>query len=188
MELSESLFHFKSRKGHEIFLRYPKLSDVRIMHHYINKLSIERTYIRLQGEEITIEDEQNYLDKALGKIDEKLGVMLLAFHETELIGVAEISMKDRIEEHVGVLGISVSKEYRDEGIGTRFLECTIEQAITNIPKLAIVVLEVYAANEKGIQVYKNAGFVEYGRLPKCVCFRSKFIDMIYMAKQVRALP
>lgn len=185
MELSESLFHFKSRKGREIFLRYPKWSDVQIMHDYINTLSMERTYIRLQGEEITVEDEQNYIKSALDKIDEKLGVMLLAFHEDELIGIAEISMKDKIEDHIGVLGISIAKDYRDEGIGTNLLECTVEQTLTNIPKLAIVVLEVYGANEKAIQVYKNVGFVEFGRLPKGVHFHGDYIEQCYMYKTVR---
>lgn len=187
MEAVESLFHFNTRKGKIIFLRYPKISDLQIMKDYINTLSQERTYIRMQGEIITDEDEEKYLTEALETIDDKTSVHLLAFHEDQLVGIAAIALKDRIESHVGVLGLSVAKDFRGEGIGTKLLECVIEQSVINMPKLAIVSLEVYSENETAIQIYKNLGFVNYGRLPKSVNFRGRYIDQCYMYRNVRNL-
>ena len=51
----------KSKKGNEIIIRYPEKSDLNELWRYINKLSKEKTFVRFQGEEITLKEEEKFV-------------------------------------------------------------------------------------------------------------------------------
>ena len=51
----------ESKKGMVFTIRYPKSDDAVSVWEYINRLSKERTYIRFQGEEISLEKEGKYI-------------------------------------------------------------------------------------------------------------------------------
>jgi ribosomal protein S18 acetylase RimI-like enzyme len=62
--------------------------------------------------------------------------------------------------HVGQLGMGVLKSHRDQGIGRRLLEATIEGA----RKLGLekIELSVYARNTSAIGLYQKLGFEDEG--------------------------
>lgn len=179
------VYEGKSKKDKAVIVRYPASDDAQAMCDYINALSKEQTFVRFQGEEVTLEDETKYLKEQLQKIDKKKTVQLLVFCNNKLIGISEIDMKDRTESHEGVLGISVSDEYRGEGIGKKLMELTLEEAKNNIPHLKIITLGVFGSNNLAVDMYKKFGFKEYGRLPKGVFRRGEYDDHVYMYKNIR---
>jgi RimJ/RimL family protein N-acetyltransferase len=179
------VFEGKSKSGRNLTIRYPKLTDAPAMLTYINKISIEYTYINLQGEQKTLEEEQEMLKKFIKGINEHKAVMLLAVVEGNVIGISEVMAGKGASSHEGTFGISVAEEYRGEGIGKLLTRLVLEEAEKNIPQLRIVTLGVFADNEIGIDMYRKFGFIEYGRLPQGFLRKGQYTDHVYMYKKVR---
>lgn len=169
----------------EYLIRYPEKSDVNNLLNYINTLSDERTFISYQGEHETIESETNFLNKVLKEINNKTRVHLLVIINNKIAGTAAIEMQTKTQRHIGVLAISVAKEFRSQGIGRKLLEKIIEEAISNIPQLEIITLAVYSKNTLAREMYKNFGFIEEGRLTNGVKLENSYDDQIFMYKNVK---
>jgi RimJ/RimL family protein N-acetyltransferase len=178
------VFEGSSDKGNKITIRYPAKCDAREMRDYINTLSKEQTFISFQGEKVSLGDETKYLNDQLKRIVKKQTVALLVFCNNKLIGISSIDMKDKTESHEGVFGISIVNEYRGEGIGTILMKLVLEEGARQMPQLRIVTLGVFGGNELAKSMYERFGFKEYGRLPKGVLHKGKYLDHIYMYKNV----
>jgi ribosomal protein S18 acetylase RimI-like enzyme len=179
------VFEGTTKKGTPITIRYPTKNDVQAMLDYINMLSKEQTFIRFQGEELTLEFETNYLNELLKKFTELKAVHLLVFTDNNLIGSADINLDEKVFQHNGVFGITVAKDYRGEGIGTLLMEKTLEEAVKELPDLKLITLGAFATNPLAIQMYEKFGFKEYGTLPEGIVHKGEFIDYKYMFKKVR---
>ncbi len=177
----------KTKNEENLVVRYPKRSDVKIMQDYINKLSEEQTFVSFQGEQISLEAEEDFLRSNLKRIKEKNDVLLLAFLNKSLIGISGINMKVRAEKHIGVLGISIAKEHRGEGIGKALMQTVLSEAEKNIADLKIITLSAFIDNDVAIRMYERFGFVEYGVLPNGVFRKGKYSDHVYMYKVIKGL-
>lgn len=167
-------------------IRYPHSEDAQGMLEYINALSAERTYITLQGEQFELEDEEDFLftrleEMALGKT-----VTLLATLGNRVVGITHIAQHPRIEQHVAGFGISVAKEFRGCGLGNAIMTHVIAEAERVIGGLRIIVLDVYSANEPGINLYRKHGFEEYGRLREGILHNGIYLDRVLMARHIVA--
>jgi len=156
-------------------IRYPQDGDAQAMLKFINTLSKEKTFIRFQGEQLTIKEEVKYLKKQLSKIEKGEAVQLLAFMNEKLVGVSSISMKDKVEKHVGGFGISVAKEYRGKGIGKLLMGAVFKEAKKNLATLKIVILTIY----------EKFGFIKYGNLPKGIIYKDNYFDDVLMYKPLK---
>jgi RimJ/RimL family protein N-acetyltransferase len=175
-----------SKKGKEVTFRYPEAADAEKMCEYINALSQERTFIRIQGAQISLEDEKKFLEGKLKAIEAKQSIFLVAFHKDTLVGVTQIDSGAYTDSHIGTFGISLHKDYREEGIGRAFMSTVIEEAIRNLPGLEIIVLGIHAANARAMNLYTSFGFVPYGRLPNGVKKEhNAYDDHIWMYKEVK---
>lgn len=175
----------KTKKGKDIIIRYPVKTDLKEMWRYINKLSKEKTFVRYQGEEITLKEEKKFVKDTLKKIREKKALQLLVFYQNHLIGISGTEMYDRVVKHIGLFGISVEKEYRSEGIGKQLMTCVIEEAKKHLPDLRIITLSHFAINSIARKMYNDFGFKEYGKLPEGLFYRENYIDYIFMYKNIR---
>lgn len=182
--IGQTIFEGKTKTGATLILRYPSEKDLEILLNHINTLSEEKTFIRFQGEQLTIEDEKKVLDEWLKGIKEKKLVKLLLFVGDDLAGSSEITMRDRIASHVGNLGIAVTKKYRGQGLGEILMKKIIEEAKRNFPDLKIVYLGCFSNNTAALNLYKKLGFKEFGRLPKGIKYKGEYIDSINMYKEV----
>ena len=185
MKLGVVVHKGKTKKGVEIVVRYPKKDDVEELRKYINTLSKECTFIRFQGEQLTLKEEKKYLDNFLEKIEKNLAVKLLVFTGSKLIAVSDINPSDKIESHIGTFGITVATEYRNQGIGKILTELVLDEAKKNLKDLRIVILGVFANNPIAKIMYGKFGFVEYGNLPEGVKHKDKYVNHLYMYKKIR---
>lgn len=168
----------------QVQIRPLEQNDVQELLSFMNILSKEQTYIRLQGEELTIDEEIRYVDDFIRRMKERKAIKFLAFQGKELIGVADVYLKDKIESHIGVFGITIKKEWRGKGIGRKLMEQTLNEAVKSIDGLKIIELGVFANNPVAKKMYEKMGFVEYGRLPKGIKYKGDFVDHLYMYKEV----
>lgn len=178
----EIVFQGKTKKGTEIFVRYPEAGDVEEMLQYINELSKEKTFIRYQGEQETLESESKWLEERLNQIKNKKAVHLLAFYNDKLVGATEIHMMDKTEKHIGILGISISKDFRGNGLGKLLVELILKEAKRKILAIKIVTLQVYSTNDIAKNLYEKIGFVDYGLLPNGIIRGEKLEDTVLMYK------
>lgn len=179
------IFEGQTKDGKKYLIRYPQGGDAQAMTDYINALSKERTFIRYQGEEITLEDEAKYLQRQLEKIEQKLTIQLLVYLENQIIGISAIDMKDKTESHEGVFGISLARDFRGQGIGKTLMGLVIKEAEKNLSQLKLVTLGVFGDNPLAQEMYKKFGFKEYGRLPEGTKHLDQYVDHIYMYKKVK---
>ncbi|MDP2637470.1 MAG: N-acetyltransferase [Candidatus Levybacteria bacterium] len=180
------VFEGLSKKGNKIVICYPTKDDAQIFCDYINNLSEEKTFVRFQGEKVSLGQEKKYLNAQLKRIVNKATVELLVFCNDKLVGISSIDMKDKTESHEGVFGISIAKEYRGEGIGRKFMQFVLNEAEKNIPQLRIITLGVFGDNDLAKSMYEKFGFREYGRLPNGIFYKGKYVDHIYMYKNIRS--
>lgn len=173
------------RNGQGVLLRSPQRQDLDELLRYVNALSQEDTFLVLSGEVISREEELDYLDKIIH--DSEIGnrFQIFAFVEKTLIANAEVrrvTKSRRRELHVGEIAISVTKEWRDQGIGQIILRTLIEEA----PKmgLKILTLTAFANNTRAIELYKKLGFKIAGEIPKAIYYKGEFVGHIHMYRPV----
>jgi len=171
-----------NHKGIEITIRHVQRDDVEILLNFINTISKEQSFILYQGEQLTLDEESRYIEGYIKKAADHKATKLLAFHKDEFIGFADVTMKEKAENHVGVFGIILAKEWRNKGIGTFLMQKTLEEAEKNIPHLKIVTLGVFANNPVAKKIYEKIGFREYGLLPQGLQRKGNLVDHIYMFK------
>jgi ribosomal protein S18 acetylase RimI-like enzyme len=174
-----------SLNGWEMVFRFPKKSDVEGLRDFINELSKERTFLRFQGEQVSLEEEEQYLTDLLDKLKQNKAIIVLAIHEGKIVGSADIKLGQKTDRHVGMFGIALSKEYRDQGLGTYLMKLILEQAQTNMPELEIVKLGVQAPNKRAFHLYQKLGFKQYGLLPDGVKLEQGYRDRIFMYRRVK---
>lgn len=185
MSVGRIVFEGATAKGLNALLRYPKPGDAPTLLDYINVMSREQTYILFQGEQLTLEDEEHYLQARLAAIQAGTGVQVLAFVNGKLTGNAGIELKWGTNEHVGELGISVALPFRGQGLGELLMNTVINEAITHLEGLKLITLEVFGNNTAAINLYQKVGFIEFGRLPGGRLHRGQYVDNVYMYKRVR---
>jgi len=150
------------------------------MHKYINKLSVEKTFIDFQGEEISLKEEKEYLKDELKRIKNLQSVLLLVILDSKIIGLSNIDLGEGSSSHEGIMGISILKEYRNDGIGKILLIKTIKEAEKNLKNLKLITLNVFDNNQIAYDMYIKLGFSEFGRLPNGVKYKGNYYDRIFM--------
>ncbi|MGV2619611.1 UNVERIFIED_CONTAM: GNAT family N-acetyltransferase [Halobacillus marinus] len=143
-----------------------------------------------------IDGETEYLDREQGeafldetgfrKLIEKDAeaenrLFLVAESEGKLVGFARCEGMDlKRKAHQAEFGVVVSKEYWGCGIGRGLLETAVAWADrSGIVKLTLSVL---AANQKAVELYKQYGFVEEGRLRADKRLADGYYDTLLMAR------
>lgn len=182
--MSKIVFEGTTKDGKSYLIRYPNLSDANELHRYINALSKEKTFVSFQGEEISLEDEIEYVKSSLKKIDEKKSVQLIVECDNKIVGVSGIDSKPRVNSHVGVFGISIAKDFRGQGIGKKLIESVLKETENNLKHIKVIQLECFANNENACNLYKSVGFKEYGKLPKGIQYKGELVDEILMYKEI----
>lgn len=178
------IFQTTTKTGKIVSFRYPTIDDAQILTNYINEISKEKTYIIFQGEQQTLEEETDWLKTKLEKINQNKCVFILAFIDNKLIGSSDITLKSLVQKHVGSFGITISKEFRNEGIGKILIDLVIKESVSKIIGLKIITLEVFSNNSIGQSLYRKMGFSEYGCLPNGIKYLDDFVDEILMYKKV----
>lgn len=103
-----------------------------------------------------------------------------AIHSGRVIGWCDVVRRKRPGlNHCGSLAIGVLPDYRGQGIGRRLISATIEDSFAR--GMTRIELEVFASNERSIQLYRKCGFVEEGRKRKARFIDGAYDDFIVMA-------
>jgi RimJ/RimL family protein N-acetyltransferase len=168
-------------KRKKILVRPPRRDDLDDLLRFINALVDEDAPI-LMNKKTTLEEERVWLDEQLGSLQKGECIALVAEVDGRVVAHGEIRRHGFRESHVGTLGISVSRDHRDGGIGTTLMSALVERA--GEAGLRLIILEVFAGNRRAIHVYKKIGFKIKGRIPGKLSYKGRYSDAILMAKDI----
>ena len=141
--------------------------------------------------DISLEDEEAFVRPYL----DKPGWLLLMAEDpgeegAEAAGAAEViavlSFQGREHAyltHSGEFGISVRRDWRGRGIGTRLLDAL--EAWAQAHGFRRLELTVFANNVDAVRLYERRGFEREGRKRGAVLIDGDFIDLIEMVKVVK---
>lgn len=168
------------KDGRKCLLRNGVESDGQAALDTFIKTHRETDYLLSYPDEITLTaaEEGEYLQK---KADSGSEIEILAIVDGRIIGTAGIETVGKHEKlrHRCDFGVGIEKEYWGLGIGKALLEGCVECA--EKAGYHQMELEVVADNERAVRMYKNAGFVEYGRNPRDFFSRySGYQEVVYM--------
>ncbi len=168
------------KDGRSCLLRNGAAGDGEAVLDVFNRTHGETDYLLTYPDEnrFTVSQEADFLQR---KADNENSVEILAVVDGIVAGTAGIDalgMRDKIK-HRAVFGIAIAKAFWGLGIGKGLMEACIECA-REVGYLQLE-LEVVAENERAVEMYKRAGFIEYGRNPKAFRLRTgeyqELIDM-----------
>ena len=168
------------KDGRECVLRNGTENDAQASLSIFRKTHEETDYLLSVPEEITytVEEQAEYLQK---KTESEGEIELLAEIDGKTVALGGLDrIHSRIKtKHRADFGVSVLREYWGLGIGRALLEACI--ACAKEAGYEQMELEVVAENRRAIELYKKAGFVEFGRNPKGFKSRlSGYQEVIYM--------
>jgi RimJ/RimL family protein N-acetyltransferase len=156
--------------------------DVDRLLRFINPIIAEDTFIDMAGRTLTRDEEAAYVSERLEDVARGNTVIRLAVAGDDVLASGDVRRFPGRRRHVAELGIVVSAQHRDHGLGTAMVTDLVAQS----PRLGVrrLVLRVYSVNERAQQVYRNCGFVECGRIPGMVHYRGEDVDEIWMTRTV----
>ena len=169
-----------AKNGKEVYIRNGEASDGTAALEIFNLTHEETDYLLSYPDEKQSDPEQEscFLER---KSESPNEIELLALFNGNVVGTAGIDAvgaKYKVK-HRAEFGISVLKEYWGLGIGKALTEACIECA--RDAGYIQLELSVVADNTRAISMYKNVGFVEYGRNPKgFVSRKTGFQELVYM--------
>lgn len=163
-------------------LSWRDLRRIKEFQEYINSLIEEDAMISLNKKQ-TLEEEKVWLEGTLQNVKEKKEVFLVAKEKNKVIGSSEVKLRKGREKHIGELGISIRKNYRGKGLGTKLMTEILKEAEKEL-KPKIIRLSVFPENTIAQNLYKKFGFKKVARIPKQLEYKGKLTDEIIMIKEL----
>jgi L-amino acid N-acyltransferase YncA len=118
------------------------------------------------------------------KIKNKDIIFNLAKEKNKIIGFCFVRKKDIPDSeisHIGVVGLRISKNWRNKGIGKKLLSYTINESKD---KFEILEASIFTTNKISYNMFKKFGFVVWGIAPKYVKRGKRYIDLKYMSLEL----
>lgn len=114
---------------------------------------------------------------------QNLSTPLAALIDGQIIGVCGLRTNPQPRlQHWANLGMSVSKKYWRQGVGTALMEAAIRFAKSI--KLESITLEVRSDNHAAIALYEKFGFEKYALFPRHFYIRGVCFDAHFMRLQL----
>ncbi|MEX0895780.1 MAG: GNAT family protein [Patescibacteria group bacterium] len=178
---------FTTKTGQKASIRYAQADDAADLTEFINTFSLEDSFTRFSGEQLTLQEEVEYLQSEVQKMKDGDAVKLFCYSNAKLAGVCDIHRDTSLltrRRHAGILGLIVSEKFRGQGIGERLVHATMAEANRIISGLRMITLTCFATNDPAITLYKKLGFSEVGRIPNMLLHKKKYVDEIIMIKNL----
>jgi RimJ/RimL family protein N-acetyltransferase len=175
-----------SKDNVEYIIRNVKLEDAEVLLDIESSVISEGKYFIVVSEEVEKKPLQQEKERIQSILDNIKETLIIAEVNDVVVGSIEFRSQNRKRlSHTGSVSMSISKNYRDMGIGKVLLKALLDWAEEN-PLIEKVSLGVLSTNQRAISLYKQMGFLEEGRLIKEYKLNhGEYIDDVLMYKFVQ---
>ena len=164
-----------------IVIREARPEDAEQTIAYVRRLSSEPGVSIIMGPgefDTTVAKQQQFLRDCAAADN---SVYLVAEADGQIVGMLNCrGGRRRAVRHTATLGMSVAKEWRNQGIGGKLLARAIEWAKAS-GVVTRIELHVYTRNKAAIHLYEKVGFEVEGRLRRRVYRDGEYHDNLAMA-------
>lgn len=174
--------------GDELIIRPPEIEDAAALLASFQRLTRETDYLlftQRESLELDIASEEDYIQSY---IDNPRQLLLVAIIKGRIIGSINVNHSGLHKKaHTAEMGIAVESQWNNMGIGRRLITAMLRWA-EECTWLQLVYLHVFSPNEKAMQLYRNFGFLECGRLPQSILLQNgTYADLVTMYRQIKPL-
>jgi RimJ/RimL family protein N-acetyltransferase len=164
------------KDGRSALVRRATPDDAASITEFVNLVGAERRFVLRERATWTLDEERATLAAATGEYT----VFFVAELSGQLAGLINLSRgRWPKDSHVAEFGMSCRPDCRGVGLGTALLSTGIQWARSvGVRKLT---LEVFASNDRAIQLYRKAGFAEEARLRGQYIIEQEPVDSLLMA-------
>ncbi|MHA2406921.1 MAG: N-acetyltransferase family protein [Candidatus Ranarchaeia archaeon] len=156
-KIKEDKYSFVTKKKREIKIRLMEPADVNVLWNIFNEVVEERRFLPTMTPVFSQrEKRQWYLD-----LQEKVAIVLVATFGDSPIGYCSVEQKEEeASSHVAIVGLLISKGFRNEGVGKELMKKAIEYSRDiGFEKLC---LSTFECNTKAVHLYETLGFRKVG--------------------------
>ncbi len=173
------------KDGRTITIRTAQPEDARRILDHARAVMAESVFVLSTPEDFRMTEEQEIAWIQMNR-DDPGKLVIVAEGEGQIIGMLNVhSGKRKRIVHVGELGISVNKAWRDQGVGRALVQALIAWAEQH-PVLEKLCLQVFATNSRAIALYTSLGFIEEGRQVRQIKMGpGTYMDVILMGRFVK---
>ncbi|MBQ8426080.1 MAG: GNAT family N-acetyltransferase [Clostridia bacterium] len=172
------------RNGLKVNIREIQEGDAK---NFIELLKITHAESKFLGSsddevDITIEEEIEKIKEI--RTDDKIEIFVAEIDD-KIVGHVSVSVvRNRVRYlHRARIGIMILKDYTGMGIGGKLMSEMINWCNTRSPKIEQIELEIVIGNEIAYNMYRNFGFVEYGKLANAFKYPDgTYADQYFMVK------
>ncbi|WP_027089251.1 GNAT family N-acetyltransferase [Thomasclavelia saccharogumia] len=153
-------------------------NDAKRVIEYLNIVADQTTNLTFESDDNKLNEIQEM--ELIQEInDDPNSIMIVAKDDDQIVGLVSLNgnSKKRLKHHAS-LGISVLKDYWNQGIGSNLLSATIGYAIE--AGLEIIDLEVVTDNMAAIVLYKKFGFEIIGRYDNYMKIGDEYLNVYLM--------
>ncbi len=171
--------------GKKITLRHINNTDLIRIWKYFNEAVSEN--VKAGGrlginKKVSLDSQKKWLSVLLKAMKSKNAIHIVAEHKNEIIGNAEVMIKERdADRHVGDFGIIILEKFTGFGLGTKLSNIVIDLAQKKL-KIEIVKLNVYSTNKRAQGLYRKLGFKKIGVIKNGIKIKNRYLDNILMVK------
>lgn len=166
---------FRSKKGNEVIFRYPVKTDFADMYSFACDIGSEDTYVALDAPP-SEQEEHDFFDRMLREVESRESIYIMAYVNGSFAGNGRVNRGKGRHHHVGGLGISLTRQYRDEGIGTELMRLLIDEAKSH--GLRLLTLTCFETNAPALRVYEKLGFKRSGIIPGAISYKGDYIGEV----------
>ncbi len=170
--------------GRPFTVRTGEPGDAAALLAYIRGVAAEGEFLVVEPGEfnITDEQEQHWLRD---HFEHPCKLVLVAEGAGRIVGCLSFENGTRRRmAHRGVLGVSVHKRWRGQGVGEALVRSLLAWAEAH-PRIEKVTLDVFATNHRAIRLYEKLGFQREGLKPRDVRLGpGRYVDVVAMYRFV----
>ena len=174
------VFNLENRE--RVVLRSLKRKDMKDLVGLHNSLVAEDIDI-LQDKQITIEEGVALMEDMLDRMRMGRALALVAEVDGKVVANATVVWKSGLMSHVGEVGVTVLKDYRSKGIGTRMVEMLVQ--LSRERGLKMLRASIFGTNKISRLLFNNLGFQERAVIPKIFYKRGSYIDEVLAVLELK---
>ncbi|MGE0172982.1 MAG: N-acetyltransferase family protein [Oligoflexales bacterium] len=175
-----------TKRSDAVVIRTAVLSDASQVLAIAREAMAEGIYTVVQVHEAwTVEQLQTHIQEHL---DGPAHLFLVADVEGTVVGSIDFSPGHRQRvAHTGEFGMTIAKEWREQGIGSLLLRALLGWA-EKAPEIDKVNLTVHSTNERAMGLYKKLGFKVEGRRTHDLKYGpDSYVDTVLMGRLVKEI-